>query len=213
MINAAAAVGQLVAAFLALIALIVSVRTSRAQQRLSQSLAREQAQLLFEQVRMQRDSDVLHWTQECVHVLAQCESCFETFALAGRDGEARDHLASLRTRLSALIDHGRLFFPNSNPDKKGADNPAAYQGFRQRILSHLVGAYNVVAKFERLQTDEHRRERLGRLNELRRRFVSEAQLAIDPRRFIALKEMNEIRVKQGLEVQKREERDPAEADR
>jgi hypothetical protein len=43
-------------------------------------------------------------------------------------------------------------------------------------------------------------------------FVSEAQLAIDPRRFIALKEMNEIRIQQGLEIQKREERDPVEAD-
>ncbi len=53
MINAAAAIGQLVAAFLALIALIVSVRTSRAQQRLSQSLATTQG--LEVQKREERD--------------------------------------------------------------------------------------------------------------------------------------------------------------
>lgn len=212
MINAAAAVGQLVAAFLALIALIVSVRTSRAQQRLTQDLAREQGQLMFEQVRMQRDSDILRWARDCVEVLAQCEAFFEGVTPATQTAETRDELRTLRRRLSALIDYGRMFFPNHEPDRKGADNPAAYQGFRQRILSRLVAAYNVVSKFERLKSDEHRLERLARLNALRRLFVSEAQLAIDPRRFIALKEMNEIRVKQGLDIQKREERDPAEVD-
>jgi hypothetical protein len=212
MINAAAAAGQLVAAFLALIALIVSIRTSRAQQRLTQDLAKEQGQLLFEQVRMQRDSDILRWTHDCVAVLAQCEAFFESVTPATQTAETREELRRLRHRLSALIDCGRMFFPNHQPDKKGADNPAAYQGFRQRILSRLVAVYNVLAKFDRLKSDEHRLDRLARLNELRRMFVSEAQLAIDPRRFIALKEMNEIRVKQGIEVQKREERDPAEAD-
>lgn len=212
MINAAAAVGQLAAAFLALIALIVSVRTSRAQQQLSQDLAKEQSQLLFEQVRMQRDSDILSWTHDCVHVLAQCEAFFESCSPASLTPEANDQLRALRHRMSALIDCGRLFFPNHAPDKKGADNPAAYQGFRQRILSRLVAAYNVVGKFERLKSDDHRLERLARLNELRRMFVSEAQLAIDPRRFIALKEMNEIRLQQGVEIQRREERDPAEVD-
>ena len=211
-INAAAAVGQLVAAFLALIALIVSVRTSRAQQRLSQDLAKEQSQLLFEQVRMQRDSDILSWTHDCVHALAECEAFFERSNPAGLTADSREELRRLRHRLSALIDCGRLFFPNHAPDKKGADNPAAYQGFRQRILSRLVSAYTVVTKFEKLKSDEHRLERLARLNALRRMFVSEAQLAIDPRRFIALKEMNEIRSQQGLEIQRKEERDPAEAD-
>jgi hypothetical protein len=212
MINAVAAVGQLAAAFLALIALIVSVRTSRAQQRLSHDLAKEQSQLLFEQVRMQRDSDILAWTRECVQVLADCEAFFESCSPAGLTADSREQLRALRHRLSALIDCGRMFFPNHAPDKKGADNPAAYQGFRQRILSRLVSAYSVVAKFERLKSDEHRLERLARLNALRRMFVSEAQLAIDPRRFIALKEMNEIRTQQGLEIQRKEERDPAEAD-
>jgi hypothetical protein len=212
LINAAAAVGQLVAAFLALIALIVSVRTSRAQQRLSQDLAKEQSQLLFEQVRMQRDSDILAWTHDCVQVLAECEAFFESTSPAGLTAELREELRTLRHRLSALIDCGRMFFPNHAPDKKGAENPAAYQGFRQRILSRLVSAYTVVTKFERLKSDEHRAERLARLNALRRMFVSEAQLAIDPRRFIALKEMNEIRTQQGLEIQRKEERDPAEVD-
>lgn len=211
-INAATAAGQLVAAFLALIALIVSVRTSRAQQRLTQDLAKEQGRLMFEQVRMQRDSDVLRWTQDCVHVLAHCEAFFESVTPATQTAESRDQLRVLRHRLSALIDYGRMFFPNHEPDKKGADNPAAYQGFRQRILSRLVSAHNVVSKFDRMKSDEQRLERLSRLNALRRMFVSEAQLAIDPRRFIALKEINEIRVKQGLEIQRREERDPAEVD-
>jgi hypothetical protein len=209
-VNTAAAVGQVAAAILALVALILSVRTAGAQQRLAKELAREQSQLLFEQVRMQRDSDILAWTHECVDVLAECEGLVESAATAAPGPEAREQLRALRQRLSALIDYGRMFFPNHAPDKKGAENPAAYQGFRQRILSRLVAAYNVVAKLEALKSDQHRLDRLARLVELRRKFVSEAQLALDPRRFIALKEMNEIRLKQGIAIQSREERDPAE---
>lgn len=212
LIGAAAALGQCVAAILAVIALILSLRTARAQMLLTEQVAHEQRRLMFEQVRMQRDTDVLRWTESCVDVLSECEALFEFTSPANLAPDTRARLLWLRHRLSALIDHGRLFFPNSNPDRKGVDKPAAYQGFRQRILSRLVAAYGVVSKFERLRSDEHRTERLKRLNELRREFVSEAQLAIDPRRFIALKEMNEIRVKQGLDIQKREDRDPAEAD-
>ncbi len=211
-INAVAALGQCAAALLAVFALIVSLRTSRAQMKLSETIAHEQRTLMFEQVRMQRDSDVLRWTQDCVTMLSECETFFETNAPSDLSPEARRLLQSIRQRLSALIDHGRLFFPNSNPDKKGLDKPAAYQGFRQRILSRLVSAYGVVSKFERLRSDEHRAERRNRLNDLRREFVSEAQLAIEPRRFIALREMNEIRSKKGIEIQKREDQDPAEAD-
>lgn len=209
-INAGAAIGQFLAAFLALVALVISVRTARAQQILSERLAREHAQLLFEQVRMQRDSDILQWTQDCVRLLSRAESLFETYDPADISPDAREDLRDVRHRLSALIDYGRLFFPNSNPDKKGFDNPAAYQGFRQRILTRLVSVYGIVGKFEKYKSAEQRRERLARLNDLRRQFVSEAQLAIDPRRYIALKEMNEIRVKQGLEIQKRENHDPTE---
>lgn len=205
-INVAAAVGQVLAAILAVIALMISISTARAQQRLATSISREEQAMLFEQVRNQRDSDVIRWTEACVHGLAEIES-FVAHTPAS-DSSARKH--QLLSRLSALIDHGRLFFPNDQPESKGADKPAAYQGVRQMILTVLVSAYNVLAREETLASDAERAKACAELMELRRAFVSEAQLAIDPRRFIALKEMNAIRVGRGLSPQKIEGVDPAE---
>lgn len=197
-IAAAAAVGQVAAALLALVALMSSLRTSRAQTEMSGQLAREQAALLFEQVRMQRDSDILRWTEKCIETLSEGD----TF-LGGLGAEPFGDLDKLRhtsilTRLSALIDQGRMYFPNQMPEAQGADKPAAYQGFRQRILSVLVRAHDEIAKAPNTRGANDAKMRMERLMVLRRLFVSEAQIAIDPRRFIALKEMNDLRAGRGL---------------
>lgn len=113
-------------------------------------------------------------------------------------------------RLSALIDHGRLFFPNELPHVKGAEKPAAFQGFRQKILTVLVSAYNVMARDDALHGPQERERARSELMALRREFISEAQLAIDPRRFLALREMNEIRAGRGLKPQSFDVADPAE---
>ncbi len=196
-INVAAALGQVLAAILAVIALMLSISTARAQQRLAERISGEEQAMLFEQVRNQRDSDVIRWTEGCVHMLAEIEGLVAHPPAEGADRRRHELLA----RLSASIDSGRLFFPNQLPDKKGADKPAAYQGFRQKILAVLVGAYNVLARDGMLGSDGARGKAVSQLAELRRVFVSEAQLAIDPRRFIALKEMNEIRAGRGLAPQ------------
>ena len=126
-INIAAALGQVLAAVLAVIALMLSISTSRAQQRLAERISGEEQAMLFEQVRNQRDSDVIGWAQGCVHILAGIEGLVAHPPAEGADRRCHELLASL----SASIDHGRLFFPNQQPEKKGADKPAAYQGFRQ----------------------------------------------------------------------------------
>ncbi len=205
-INVAAALGQVLAAIFAVAALMLSISTARAQQRLAERISREEQAMLFEQVRNQRDSDVIRWTEASMHCLAEIESFIGHPPSANLD----DKKQSLLSRLSALIDHGRLFFPNHQPEKQGAEKPAAYQGFRQKILSVLVSVYNVLAREAALASQEAREKACAELMELRRTFVSEAQLAIDPRRFIALKEMNAIRAGRGLAPQKFEGADPAE---
>lgn len=205
-INIAAAFGQVAAALLAVIALIISISTSRAQQRLAERISAEEQAMLFEQVRNQRDSDVIGWSKECVHTLAEIE-CLIAHPPAEGSGRQRTELLA---RLSASIDHGRLFFPNQQPDKKGADKPAAYQGFRQKILAVLVAAHNVLSRDGVLVGDGVRSQAVTDLVELRRMFVSEAQLAIDPRRFLALKEMNEIKAGRGLAPQSFEGTDIAD---
>lgn len=205
-INVAAALGQVTAAVLAVIALMLSISTARAQQRLAERISGEEQAMLFEQVRNQRDSDIIRWAEACVHSLSEIESFIAHPPASGLVERKQGLLA----RLSALIDHGRLFFPNDQPGLKGSEKPAAYQGFRQKILTVLVSAYNVLAREESLANEAERTTACAELTELRRAFVSEAQLAIDPRRFIALREMNAIRAGRGLAPQSFEGADPAE---
>lgn len=200
-VNLLSAIGQFGAAILALIALIMSVRTSRAQTETSEKLAREHQLLLFEQVRSQRDSDILRWTEQVIDSLSEADSFIAEQGGAPFDGLAFARQRRLLSRLSALIDHGRMYFPNQAPDKQGAEKPVAYQGFRQRILSVLVFAYDALAKAHTIADADKSRAMCEKLLDLRRKFVSEAQVAIDPRRFIALKEMNELRSERGLPQQ------------
>ncbi len=197
-IAAAAAIGQVAAALLALAALMSSLRTARAQTEMSGRLAGEHSALLFEQVRMQRDSDVLRWTEKCIEALSEADTFIGGLGVEPFGDIDKLRHASILTRLSALIDQGRMYFPNQAPESQGADKPAAYQGFRQRILSVLVRAYDEISKAPSARGANDARMRMERLMVLRRLFVSEAQIAIDPRRFIALKEMNDLRVGRGL---------------
>jgi hypothetical protein len=191
------AIAAVLSAIVAVVAVVVSARTSRKQQLLQ-----------FEQVRLQRDADVNRWAQACIELLASCESFVAVFDPTQRDRELNEQYRVMRYRLSALIDQGRLFFPNELPDSKGAHKPEAYRGVRQRILNMLVLAYEVFARYDDLPSDGERGHLATEIGEFRRHFVSEAQVAIDPRRFIELKEMNELKKEKGLEIQKPDGQEP-----
>jgi hypothetical protein len=200
LINAAAAFGQVAAAILALVAILKANATAREQLRMSERIAKEQADLQFEQVRLQRDSDILRWTERAIACMAECDGAVAAIDPAKLAAGAHT-LTTLQMRLSALIDQGRLYFPNEAPQSKGQGNPVAYQGERQRILTVLVRAYEALGA-ARGANDAVALDRVCQeLVQLRRVFVSEAQVAIDPRRFIALKEMNERRVGRSLTPQ------------
>ena len=190
-----------ISAAISIIAIIVSLRTAQQQQHLSRQLAEEEHALLFEQVRTQRDSDIICWTKDCVDLLSECESFVMSYSRIDLQGEIRDRYNVLRHRLSALIDQGRMFFPNQEPDGKGGHKPAAYRGFRQLILTVLVRIYERLADFAAIEGEADRHQLRDSLMALRRLFVSEAQLAINPRRFMALKDMNELKQKKGIEIQ------------
>jgi hypothetical protein len=197
-IAAAAAVGQMAAAFLALAALLLTVRTARAQAQMSDRIAREQAALMFEQARLQRDSDILRWTERCIETLSEADAFVGALSSLPMSEIDKLQHGALLTRLSALIDQGRMYFPNQTPEKQGTGKPVAYQGFRQRILTVLVRSYDEIAKAASMKSPNDAKNGMERLLVLRRMFVSEAQIAIDPRRFIALKEMNELRACRGI---------------
>ncbi len=187
------------------IAVAVSLKTAADQRRLARQLAEEEHKLLFEQVRTERDSDVIRWTRECVSVLAELESEVAFSTPSPNNTSQQSSLRAHCHRLSALIDHGRLFFPNQAPEKKGSDRPPAYQGYRQIILTVLVRAYDKMMKFDTQAGSEERDKLRKSLIRLRRLFVSEAQLAINPRRYLALKEMNDLKAQKGLHEQELDE--------
>lgn len=204
-----AAVGQVGAAVLAAIALIISIITAWAQMNTAKELAREQSEssaalardhqaLLVEQVAIQRDSDILRWTEQVIDVLSDADSFAVELGAAPFDDLARSRRRRLQSRLSALIDHGRMYFPNEREEAKGAGNPRAYRGHRQVILDALVFAYDALNEAHAVNGDAEARALCAKLVECRRQFVSEAQAAINPQRFIEMREMNKLRTARGL---------------
>jgi len=190
-----------VSAFVSLIAVGVSLKTAAEQRRLARHLAEEEHRLLFEQVRVVRDSDIIRWTAKCVSILAEIESEVAFSDTSNNNSSEQYRLNELSHKLSALIDQGRMYFPNQAPASKGGEKPPAYQGFRQVILTVLVRIYGAVSNFDPQSSADERETLVNLLSDYRRRFVSEAQLAIDPRRYIALKEMNDVKAGMGLQTQ------------
>jgi len=188
-------------AVVSLIAVIVALKTARDQRKLSENLAREEHRLLFEQVRMARDTDVIRWSSNCLGVLSEIESEVAFSGTSNNNSCDYSGLRRLCHRLSALIDQGRMYFPNQAPEAKGGDKPPAYQGYRQIILTVLVRIYDDVSKFDAASPPAEQQKIRDRIAKYRRRYVSEAQLAIDPRRYIALKEMNDVKAEMGLQEQ------------
>jgi len=190
-----------ISALISVIAVAVSLKTATDQRRLSRQLAEEEHRLLFEQVRVARDSDIIRWTSECLEVLAEIQSKLAFSSPSHNNSGEKADVKGQCHRLSALIDQGRMYFPNQAPESKGRDKPSAYQGQRQIILTVLVRIYDLVMKFDANGADGDSKKVVREFSDYRRRFVSEAQLALDPRRYIALKEMNDVKAGKGFQVQ------------
>ena len=93
-------------------------------------------------------------------------------------------------RISAIIDRGRLFFPNVDlGDDHGADKEAGYKGHRQPALEALVSAYRLLGQAG-LQAGPDK-EASDKLMAIRRGFVAEVFKAVEPeRRGMTLKELS-----------------------
>lgn len=173
--------------WIAIVSAVVAVASFLANWRIVSRQSRMQA----ENLRLAHDSDVIAWFHETVNELSDAQ---ETLREAGRSFPAEDFEARrsrARTRISAMLDRGRLFFPNvDRGDGHGAQREAGYQGYRQPCLDHLYACYRLVsdwpaplpvAAMSDAQTQE-KSERISQLVTARRAFVSEVFKAIDPRR-------------------------------
>jgi hypothetical protein len=139
-------------------------------------------------LKIAHDSDVIRWSDEVIHTLAECHELLCEKGSAVADSVFRERRVDLRARLSGLIDRGRLFFPNKRDGAKGADKEEGYQGHRQPALDALVEAYDLLRSAgQGAGPDLEAAEAL--LNH-RRRFVAEVFKAVDPeRRGMTLKQL------------------------
>lgn len=166
------AVSETLAAFLSLFALVLSLWVFARQQRINRW-----------QLRLHREDHIIEWSRTCLTLLAEIEERTNADVPAATPIFTREEFVRLRSRLSALIDEGRLYFPNVQDPFKGAKKDAAYQGHRQPILDTLVYVYDRLKSIADETNAAGRREKISALNQLRRRFVSEVQGTIDPRTF------------------------------
>jgi hypothetical protein len=138
------------------------------------------------QVRNQRAQDqitradraALEWGAQSMMAMSRAHFFAEN-AAAQTDFNGRRE--ALMAELSALVDHGRLYFPNESRDLVGTDREAAMRGYRPAILDALLLPF-----FELLAMKTPDGVDLGKtagnIYNARRAFISELQDALDPKR-------------------------------
>src|SRR5262249_7914795 len=121
------------AASIAVIALLFSIFTFRNQRRLA-----------VESLRVQRDTDVIAWTNSTIDLLVDIEFLIRDWRRFSRPKESPGRRDGFLSRPSAQIEKGRMYFPNSARDVIGTEKSAAFRGRRQAILDRLVEFYDMV---------------------------------------------------------------------
>ena len=155
-------------------------------------IAAASAEAAREQARLQRDTDIIRWASEVALLLSEMAE----FSMAEADEPVQyDRRHELRFRLSAQIDIGRLYFPNSLTGLKTVEDerrPPAYRGERQGVLDHLIAAYDAFSKEAITGGEAERRLIKWRVTAAKRGFVSEVHEFIDPRRYVEFRDDGEI---------------------
>lgn len=171
-ITAIAAFSQTVAAVLSACAILLSLWVFSRQQKIARW-----------QLRLHREDHIIAWSRSCVVLLAEIEEAAKAHRMTGTELLPHEQFLAARSRLSALIDEGRLYFPNIKSRTHGKDKHDAFKGHRQKILDPLVAFYDRMKVIQYDPAEVATEEKSKALNAHRRAFISEAQHIIDPRRF------------------------------
>jgi hypothetical protein len=151
---------------------------------LSRATVRRQEAMHVETFRNQRDNSLITWANAAIAGIADAQRHCRDLKNGLIEGQEQRQLASeLRTRLSALLDSGRLFFPNQ-PEVDDDDRPAAetaYAGQSHEVIDALYRVYRVISDLGR-EAGLNAADGVQAIVAQRRRFVSEVFRSIDPRR-------------------------------
>ena len=139
-------------------------------------------------LKLAHDSDIIGWSDDVIRQLADAQEMFAEKGVSYGDAEFPARRSATRASVSALIDRGRLFFPNREDAKHGVEKEAGYQGRRQPVLDILVEAYSVIDKSGAGPGPD--KAAVDALRKQRRLFVAEVFKTIDPvRRGETIKEL------------------------
>lgn len=134
------------------------------------------------------DSDVLGWADEVLILLAQTIEMTAEKGVSYGDAEFPARRSAARAHLSALIDRGRIYFPNRTNTDHGAEKEMGFQGHRQVVLDVLVDAYAVLDKAGASSGPDT--DASAKLRSQNRLFVAEIFKTVDPvRRGATVKEL------------------------
>jgi hypothetical protein len=140
-----------------------------------------QRQLQTERLRQSIDAASLEWGNRAIDAMGRAAMLVRARAMAPDDLSYQSPRMDLLIELSALIDQGRMFFPNLDPHLKGAEKEGAYRGKRPPILDAIMWVYHELEETPR-QGGPDPETGAKFVNECRRLLVSELQAHLDPRR-------------------------------
>ncbi len=140
-------------------------------------------------LKLAHDSDIIRWSDEVIGMLADAHEMLCEKGISYPDADFGQRRSAARAHLSALIDRGRLFFPNrASKSGHGKEKEAGFQGHRQPALDALVDAYGLLDKAG--FTPGPDAPSCDALTRCRRAFIAEVFKVVDPvRRGMTLKEI------------------------
>ncbi len=166
-------IGQVFTTLSALVA-ISSALSARAE-------TRRQRELRTEQLRQSIDAASLDWGNAAIDTLVKAAAFARTRHMQQNEATFQGAKTNLLINISALVERGRMFFPNLNEDMKGAEKDGAYRGHRPPILDALMWCHYEMEAMTREggPTGENSADFF---DSCRRLIVSELQAHLDPRR-------------------------------
>ncbi|MBC7767950.1 MAG: hypothetical protein H7124_04125 [Phycisphaerales bacterium] len=155
-------------------------RTALARVRRERDAVEEMRKLERNQMRSAVLAELLAWARRSNEAMSEANVIFRNKP-AGQPIDAKT-AGDLMARLSALVDTGRLYFPNHSGDldwPSFRNRPSAMKGFRDPILDTLMIAHEELRHSANMD-DTSAQDAANNIFSARRTFVSELQDWVDP---------------------------------
>lgn len=146
---------------------------------------RRQQMIQTEALRINIDNASLEWGNAAIDTMGRAAALASARHQFTEDAAFQSNKTNLMIALSSLIERGRMFFPNLEPESKGGEKVAAFKGERPPILDALMWAYHETSALQR-EGGPTGDNSAAFITDCRRLLVSELQGHLDPNRLNAI---------------------------